>query len=215
MKFPRNTLAAAGLVSLALLAAGCGSSGSGSASGSSAGSPTTSTSAGSGGSSSATAAIGTRKTSLGTVLVNSSGLTLYWFANDSTSASTCTGACASAWPPVIGTPHPASGVTLSGKFGTIKRPDGSLEATYDGHPLYTFAGDTAAGQVTGNALNNSAASGTRPTRPCRSSPRRRRAAAAEAAVTATEPSSRQIPGTAHRRSVLAVADIPYLWVAYK
>jgi predicted lipoprotein with Yx(FWY)xxD motif len=78
---------------------------------------------------------------------------VYWFAADHGTTSACTGACAGAWPPVTGTPVAASGVTLSGKLGTISRGGGVLQATYNGHPLYTFAGDSAAGQATGNGVN--------------------------------------------------------------
>jgi predicted lipoprotein with Yx(FWY)xxD motif len=89
------------------------------------------------------------------VLTDSAGFVLYWFANDTPTASKCNGACATYWPPVIGTPSLASGVSLSGKLGTIKRVDGQLQATYDGHPLYTFKSDTSAGEDSGNALNAS------------------------------------------------------------
>jgi predicted lipoprotein with Yx(FWY)xxD motif len=101
------------------------------------------------------AVIKTTSSSVGTVLTNSHGFTLYWFVPDTPTASKCNGACASYWPPVIGKVSAASGVSLSGKFGTIKRSDGQLQATYAGHPLYTYKGDTAAGQVHGNALNAS------------------------------------------------------------
>jgi predicted lipoprotein with Yx(FWY)xxD motif len=92
-------------------------------------------------------------TSKGTVLVNAHGLTLYWFANDTASQSNCTGSCATYWPPLTGTAVAAKGISLPHGFGTIKRPDGQAQVTYDGHPLYTYTGDTAAGQVTGNGLN--------------------------------------------------------------
>lgn len=86
-----------------------------------------------------------------TVLTNSSGRTLYWFAPDSSSASVCYGTCAVYWPPVYGTPKVASGVTgVTGKLGTIHRDDGTTQATYDGHPLYTYVSDTAPGDATGN-----------------------------------------------------------------
>jgi predicted lipoprotein with Yx(FWY)xxD motif len=85
------------------------------------------------------------------VLTNADGLTLYWFAPDTPTASKCTGDCASYWPPVTGTPKAGPGVT--GKLGTIKRPDGSVQATYDGHPLYTYVGDSGPGQARGNNLN--------------------------------------------------------------
>jgi predicted lipoprotein with Yx(FWY)xxD motif len=86
-----------------------------------------------------------------TVLTNSRGFTLYWFAPDTPTRSNCTGVCAGYWPPLTGTPSAAPGVT--GKLGTIKRSDGTAQATYNGHPLYTYAGDTAPGQAFGNNLN--------------------------------------------------------------
>src|SRR2546430_2885205 len=85
-----------------------------------------------------------------TVLTNTKGLTLYWFAPDSPAASKCTGSCAAYWPPVTGTPKAGPGVT--GKLGTIKRPGGLTQATYDGHPLYTYIGDSAPGQAKGDKL---------------------------------------------------------------
>ena len=85
-----------------------------------------------------------------TVLTNSKGFTLYSFAPDTPTTSKCNGTCAQNWPPVTG-PVTAAGIT--GTFGTIKRSDGSIQATFDGHPLYTFAGDTAPGQAKGNGLN--------------------------------------------------------------
>jgi predicted lipoprotein with Yx(FWY)xxD motif len=112
-------------------------------------------SSGSSTSSPAVAAAGTVKTATiagVTVLTNSKGFTLYSFAPDTSTTSKCNGTCAQNWPPVTG-PVTASGVT--GTFGTIKRSDGSVQATFDGHPLYTFAGDTAPGQAKGNGLNAS------------------------------------------------------------
>jgi predicted lipoprotein with Yx(FWY)xxD motif len=165
MILSHRTAAAAGLICLALLTAGCASSAAttpaaDSATGSSApasSAPASSAPASSAPASPAAAAskvqIKTAKTSIGTILVNAQGFTLYSFAKDTSTSSACSGACAAAWPPVIGTPVAASGVTLSGKLGTIKRSDGTLQATYDGHPLYTFAGDSAPGQVKGNGLN--------------------------------------------------------------
>jgi predicted lipoprotein with Yx(FWY)xxD motif len=94
-------------------------------------------------------------TSKGTVLTNAAGLTLYWFANDTSTTSNCNGSCATYWQPVIGKPAAAAGASLSRSFGTIKRADGQTQATYDGHPLYTYTGDTAAGQINGNGLNAS------------------------------------------------------------
>ena len=86
-----------------------------------------------------------------TVLTNSKGLTLYWFAPDTSTSSKCTGSCAVYWPPVYGKPSAGAGVT--GKLGTITRPDGTTQATYNGRPLYTYVSDTAPGQATGNNLD--------------------------------------------------------------
>ena len=106
------------------------------------------------GSSAATAAGGTLQTvRIGgvTVLANAKGLTLYSFAPDTATKSACYGSCAVYWPPVTGPVTAGPGVT--GKLATIKRSDGSVQATYDGHPLYTYIGDSAAGQAHGNNLN--------------------------------------------------------------
>ena len=86
-----------------------------------------------------------------TVLTNAKGRTLYWFAPDTPAASKCTGSCAVYWPPVAGDPKTGPGVT--GTFGTIPRPGGGLQATYNGHPLYTYIGDGDPGQANGNNLD--------------------------------------------------------------
>ena len=93
----------------------------------------------------------TAKISGVTVLTNADGLTLYWFAPDTPATSKCTGSCTAYWPPVTGSPKAGSGVT--GKLGTIKRPGGGLQVTYNGHPLYTYIGDDGPGQARGNNLN--------------------------------------------------------------
>ena len=112
--------------------------------------------AGAGGSSPGTASGGTaalRAVRAGgaTVLANAKGFTLYWFAPDTAGRSACSGSCAVYWPPVKGPATAGQGVT--GKLGTIKRSDGSTQATYNGHPLYTYVGDKAPGQAHGNNLN--------------------------------------------------------------
>jgi predicted lipoprotein with Yx(FWY)xxD motif len=99
--------------------------------------------------------IETMSTAKGTVLATAAGLTVYWFAADTSTQSNCNGSCVSYWPPVLGTPAAASGASLPHGLGTIKRANGQTQATYDGHPLYTYAGDTAAGQINGNGLNAS------------------------------------------------------------
>ena len=85
------------------------------------------------------------------LLTDARGLTLYWFAPDTSTKSACYGSCAAYWPPVTGTPSAGSGVT--GTLGTINRTDGTKQATYDGHPLYTYIGDSAPGTASGNNIN--------------------------------------------------------------
>ena len=142
--------APAGLAGLALIAAACGTSSTGSNS-SSATKPSSSSSA----AASPVAASGTvlkTATISGTkVLTNAKGFTLYWFVPDTATKSNCNGSCAKYWPPVKGPATAGSGVT--GKLSTITRSDGSTQAAYNGHPLYTYVGDTAPGQAKGNGLN--------------------------------------------------------------
>jgi predicted lipoprotein with Yx(FWY)xxD motif len=85
------------------------------------------------------------------LLTNAAGLTLYWFAPDTSTKSACYGSCAAYWPPVTGTPSAGPGVT--GTLGTITRTGGATQATYDGHPLYTYIGDSAPGTASGNNIN--------------------------------------------------------------
>jgi predicted lipoprotein with Yx(FWY)xxD motif len=150
LALPAAAAATAGL-------AACSSSGASSASApsspasSSSGSPASPASNSSG--SPVAAAASTVKTAQiggATVLTSSKGFTLYSFAPDTPTTSKCNGTCAQSWPPVHG-PVTAAGVT--GTFATIKRSDGSAQATFDGHPLYTFVGDTSPGQASGNGLN--------------------------------------------------------------
>jgi len=86
-----------------------------------------------------------------TVLTNARGYTLYWFVPDTSTRSNCNGTCASYWPPVMGIPTAGSGVT--GQLGTVTRSDGTTQATYDGHPLYTYIGDSGPGQANGNNID--------------------------------------------------------------
>jgi predicted lipoprotein with Yx(FWY)xxD motif len=83
-----------------------------------------------------------------TVLTDDEGYTLYWFGPDSATKSACQGSCARSWPPVTGPATWGPGVT--GSIGAIVRPGGALQATYDGHPLYTTSADTGPGQTKGN-----------------------------------------------------------------
>ncbi len=91
---------------------------------------------------------------LGPILVDAQGRTLYLFQKDTGGKSSCSGSCASIWPPDIttGSPKAGSGVSAS-KLGAVKRSDGTMQVTYAGHPLYTYTADTAPGQVTGNGIN--------------------------------------------------------------
>jgi predicted lipoprotein with Yx(FWY)xxD motif len=100
------------------------------------------------------ATVNVRSTSLGKILVDSQGRTLYLFEKDTGPKSTCFGACASAWPPfrTSGKPKAGAGTTAS-LIGTTTRSDGNDEVTYNGHPLYYYAGDQKAGDTTGQDLN--------------------------------------------------------------
>jgi predicted lipoprotein with Yx(FWY)xxD motif len=92
--------------------------------------------------SSASATVKTRSTSLGTILVDSKGRTLYLFEKDTKNKSNCSGACAANWPPTIVSGKPtAGGKAVASKLGTTKRSDGTTQVTYAGHPLYTFVLD--------------------------------------------------------------------------
>jgi predicted lipoprotein with Yx(FWY)xxD motif len=135
------------MAALAVVAAACGcSSGGGSA-----GSGSSSSAAASPATGSSSTALKTAKIGGVTVLTNARGFTLYWFVPDTATKSNCNGSCAGFWPPVTGPATAGPGVT--GKLAVITRSDGTKQATYDAHPLYTYAGDTAAGQAKGNGLN--------------------------------------------------------------
>jgi predicted lipoprotein with Yx(FWY)xxD motif len=139
-------LALAGLAAAFVIAA-CGGSSSPASSGGADSSATPASSAPAAGSS----ALKTAKVGGATVVTNAKGLTLYWFVPDTATTSKCNASCATFWPPVKGPATAGAGVT--GKLATITRADGSAQATYNGHPLYTYVGDHAPGQATGNGLN--------------------------------------------------------------
>jgi predicted lipoprotein with Yx(FWY)xxD motif len=129
---------AAALAALAI--AGCGGGGSGSSS-----------SQASGGSG-VEGTIGAAEIEgLGSVLVDSEGMTVYDFTVDEGTKSNCYGGCEAAWPPVTttGKPTAAEGASAA-DLGTTKRKDGTLQVTYKGHPLYTFTGDKEPGEANGN-----------------------------------------------------------------
>jgi predicted lipoprotein with Yx(FWY)xxD motif len=145
----RKLLTTAGLAAAVLAVAACASS-SGSSSAAPSSAPAAGASSGTAAGSSGSAL--TSRTIGGTQVVTSSaGFTLYWFAPDTSTTSMCTGSCATYWPPVKGPATAGSGVT--GTLGVITRSGGTMQASYDGHPLYTYAGDSAPGQNKGNGLN--------------------------------------------------------------
>ncbi len=140
----------AGLAGVALIAAACGTS---SPSGSTGTASTPSSSSAAAASPAAASGTVLKTTTIGgtKVLTNAKGFTVYSFAPDTATKSNCNGSCATYWPPVKGPATAGPGVT--GKLGTITRSDGSTQATYNGHPLYTYVSDTAPGQAKGNGLN--------------------------------------------------------------
>jgi predicted lipoprotein with Yx(FWY)xxD motif len=89
----------------------------------------------------------------GTVLTGPNGMTLYTHTGDSATSSTCTDACAVAWPPLATTGQPTAGAGVTGSLATLTRPDGTTQVTFGGHPLYYWQGDTKAGEVTGNGVD--------------------------------------------------------------
>ncbi len=99
---------------------------------------------------SAKTVVGTGHTSLGTVLVNAKGLTLYLYEGDTATHLGCTGGCLSSWIPVTGSAS-ARGAAKAADLGSVKRGSGT-QVTYAGHPLYTFVGDTKAGETSGEGL---------------------------------------------------------------
>ncbi len=92
---------------------------------------------------------------VGSVLVNADGLTLYDFHKDKGTESSCYGACAGIWPPLLtdGKPQSSNGASAA-KLGTTKRKDGSVQVTYAGHPLYTYAADKRPGEAKGHDIDS-------------------------------------------------------------
>src|ERR687887_272633 len=103
-----------------------------------------------GGATQSSATLSLRKTSLGVILVNARGHTLYLFAKDRNAKSSCNGSCARFWPPLLSRGKPTAGPGLKRSLlGTTRRSNGSLQVTYNKHPLYTYALDKGAGQTKG------------------------------------------------------------------
>jgi predicted lipoprotein with Yx(FWY)xxD motif len=89
-------------------------------------------------------------TTAGDALTGAGGKTLYTNTKEKGGTIACTGTCVGTWPPLTGTATAGSGVT--GTMATITRPDGAVQVTYNGSPLYYYAGDSAAGQSTGQGI---------------------------------------------------------------
>ena len=132
-----------GAIAATLVIAACGSSSATGNSGSGSGSGSSPAASGN--------ALTTGKVGSATLLTNAKGFTLYWFVPDTKTASKCYGSCAKYWPFVHGPVSAGSGVT--GTLGVITRSNGAKQATWDGHPLYTYVGDTSPGMAKGNGLN--------------------------------------------------------------
>jgi predicted lipoprotein with Yx(FWY)xxD motif len=141
----RVTAAGAIAAAAAVAVVGCSAASGGEKPGGTSSSPAASAPA------STTATIKTGAVSGVPVLTNAKGFTLYWFSPDTPTTSKCNGACTSHWPPVTAPATAAAGI--AGRFNVITRSDGSAQVTFDGHPLYTFAGDSAPGQAAGNGLD--------------------------------------------------------------
>jgi predicted lipoprotein with Yx(FWY)xxD motif len=143
---------------LALFLAACGSGGSTGSSGNSSGTtPTASAPAATSTSSSASAVIKTASATVKgqsvTILTNDKGMTLYYFTPDTATKSACTGACASTWPPLLfsGSGSPTSAASLPGTL-KVQQDTNGAQVEYNGHPLYTYAGDSKPGQTNGEGI---------------------------------------------------------------
>jgi predicted lipoprotein with Yx(FWY)xxD motif len=132
-----RTVVLAAVLALPAVAAACGGGSS---------SPATPSAAASGGT------VARASSSLGQILVAQNGMTLYMFASDKNGKSSCSGPCATFWPPYTGTPKAGSGIDAS-LLGTTARSDGTTQVTYAGRPLYTYSGDPSPGDTNGQGVN--------------------------------------------------------------
>ncbi|WP_371496773.1 hypothetical protein OG871_12230 [Kitasatospora sp. NBC_00374] len=166
MRHPSLAATAAAVALLAAVCNGCSSSKSSTSTSSAPATASASQSAyasasGSAGTTAGAAAVKVAATGgeLGSILVDGQGRTLYLFEADTSSQSTCSDACAAAWPPFTTTGAATAGDgATAGLLGTTKRPDGATQVTYNGHPLYYYAGDAKPGDTTGQDLNQFGAS---------------------------------------------------------
>jgi predicted lipoprotein with Yx(FWY)xxD motif len=147
-------LSLAGAVGIALVLAACGSSAkttSSAASTSTSASSSSTTAA----SSSNAGVLSTASSSKGQILVDAQGKSLYVFDHDTTGKIACTTGCVAVWPPLVvptGSSAPTGVSGVMATLGTVMRPEGTTQITSDGRPLYTFSGDSAAGQVNGDGF---------------------------------------------------------------
>lgn len=145
----RGFLAAGGVVSTLVLVAACGGSSGGSGGGGS------QDGGGTGHSPAASTVVETHSGPLGTYLTDGKGMTLYLFASDTSTKSTCNTQCLTYWPPLVAKGSVSvSGGAESGDLGTITATNGSKQVTYDGHPLYYYLQDTSPGQTTGQGVDS-------------------------------------------------------------
>ena len=96
--------------------------------------------------------VSTGSTSLGTVLTTPHGLTLYYFTPEKGGVVVCTGGCASTWPPLKASGAATKPSSVTGTLGTVALSDGSMQVTYNGWPLHTYAADSATGQTNGQGV---------------------------------------------------------------
>ncbi len=97
----------------------------------------------------------TSNSKYGSILTDANGMTLYMFLNDTSTTSTCTGGCATLWPALLTNGSPVAGTGVDGtKLGTSTRADGGVQVTYNGHPLYYFSSDKAAGDTNGQGIKS-------------------------------------------------------------
>jgi predicted lipoprotein with Yx(FWY)xxD motif len=145
----RTTILTTGLAVGVLLLGGCGSEDEGDA-GASGGSSAASSEA------AADAVLATADSDLGTIVVDAEGMTVYVFDKDTqgSGASSCSGGCLEAWPPVVADSDSPAVDGVSGEVGTITRDDGTVQVTLDGWPLYYWQGDTAPGDTTGQGVQD-------------------------------------------------------------
>jgi predicted lipoprotein with Yx(FWY)xxD motif len=148
----KTSMLATALAAGALVLSGCGSGDNSDSGAAGTSSSTVSSTAGS--SAASDALLATAKSDLGPIVVDSAGKTVYMFTKDTqgSGASSCSGQCLVAWPPVVADSDSPQVDGVTGKVGTITRDDGTVQATLDGWPLYYWQGDSAAGDTTGQGV---------------------------------------------------------------